>query len=124
MKKLLILSAVVLAAACASAGNRIEAPAYDRNVLTAADLARSGLQSAYTAVQTLRPHWLRERGPSSVNVPVEIRVYLDNSLMGGPEFLRHINIHSITSMTFMSGMEATQRYGLDHGMGAIIISTL
>ena len=123
MKKLLILSALVLAAGCASAGNRDTQTSSDRNVLTAEDLQNSGLQSAYTAVQTLRPHWLRQRGPSSINVPVELRVYLDSNLMGGPEFLRNINIQSITSMKFLSGMEATQRYGLDHGMGAIIVLT-
>jgi hypothetical protein len=78
---------------------------------------------AFTAVQTLRPHWLSNRGPSSFRQNVTVKVYLDGNLMGGPDYLRQISIHSISSIRHMDGLEATQRYGLDHGQGAILVVT-
>jgi len=52
-----------------------------------------------------------------------IKVYLDGSLMGGPEQLRQIQVRSISSIRFLDGLEATNRWGLDHGLGAIVVST-
>jgi hypothetical protein len=74
-------------------------------------------------VQSLRPRWLRVRGVTSVAGSETVKVYLDGSLLGSPQSLRQISTHSIGSLRYLSGLEATQRYGLDHGAGAIIAST-
>jgi len=79
-------------------------------------------QDAFTAVQSLRPQWLRLRGSTSLRRET-IKVYLDDALMGGPEQLRYITTSSISSIRFLDANEATQRWGLDHGQGAIVVST-
>lgn len=122
MKLMLLLSLAMATAACASSGNG-SASRSTRDTLTAEDIQSSGGNDAFTVVQTLRPHWLAHRGTSTINMRESVKVYLDGNLMGGPEQLRLINIHSISAIRHMDGLEATQRYGLDHGNGAIIVTT-
>jgi hypothetical protein len=96
----------------------------NRNLLTAEELQRSGYADSYTAVQSLRPHWLQIRGRTSSRSSVDtIKVYLDGSLLGGVEQLRQIMTRSISSLRYYDGLEASQRWGMDHGQGAIAIST-
>lgn len=94
-----------------------------RNVLSAAEMQAGGYPDAFTTVQSLRPQWLRLRGPSSLGRQGTIKVYLDGSLLGGPESLQQITIRSISTIRYFDGLEATQRWGLDHGQGAIAVST-
>jgi hypothetical protein len=83
----------------------------------------AGYGDAFSVVQALRPRWLWTRGSTSINQEESVKVYLDGSLMGGPEYLRQIPVRSISSIRFMDGLEATNRWGLDHGLGAILVST-
>ncbi len=123
MKKLLLIPILVVVTACAgNAGGKSSAPR-DRALLTTEDIQRSGAVDAFTAVQTLRPHWLTKRGSTSFRQTESIKVYLDGSLMGGPDQLRQITASSIESIRYMDGLEATQRYGLDHGQGAVLVFT-
>ena len=121
MRTVLVVPLLLMLTGCASAVTEKATPSHSRNLLSLEELEGSGLQTAFTAIQSLRPQWLRKRGPASVNVPMDIRVYLDSNRMGGPDFLRNISVNDIASISYMNGMEATQRYGLDHGMGAIIV---
>lgn len=124
MKTVGILAVVLVVGACAGSGQGAQsAPRADRNVLTLEELAKTGPQDVYTALQSLRPHWLSKRGSGSILQQETIRVYLDGNQMGGPEFLRQITTHSIRSIRYLDGIEATQRYGLDHGQGAILVFT-
>jgi len=95
----------------------------DTNVITAAEIDGSGHADAFSLVQSLRPGWLRVRGASTVAGSETVKIYLDGSLLGGAQMLRQISTQSIGSLQYLSGLEATQRYGLDHGAGAIIVST-
>lgn len=123
MKKLLLIPFVLTLTACsASSGAKGSAPR-DRALLTAEDIQKSGAVEAFTAVQTLRPHWLVKRGSTSFRQTEIVKVYLDGNLMGGPDQLRQITTTSIESIRYMDGLEATQRYGLDHGQGAVLVFT-
>lgn len=124
MNRLLLIPVLILGMACSSAGRsgKSSTPS-NRSVLTTEEIAKAGSQDAYTAVRTLRPHWLSSRGASSFGQAPTVKVYLDGSLLGGPENLRQITVNSISSMRHMDGLEATQRYGLDHGQGAILVFT-
>ena len=123
MKRLFIIPVTIAVTACAAGtGAKSSAPT-DRSLLTRDDIQRSGVVEAYTAVQTLRPHWLVKRGTTSINQNESIKIYLDGSLMGGPEHLRQISANSIDSIRYMNGLDATQRYGLDHGQGAVLVFT-
>lgn len=95
----------------------------DRDVITTAEVRAASQNDAFSLVQSLRPQWLRVRGPSSVRGQETIKVYLDGSLLGTPDHLRQISTQSISSLRYLDGLEATQRWGLDHGAGAIAVIT-
>ena len=123
MKRLLFIPILIAITACsATTGAKSSAPR-DRTVLSRDDIQASGAADAFTAVQTLRPQWLTKRGTTSFNQTEIIKIYLDGNLMGGPEQLRQISTHSIESIRYMDGLDATQRYGLDHGQGAVLVYT-
>ena len=112
----------VLVAACAGRpgppGQRS-----DPKRISMQEMLEAGSTDAYSIVQSLRPRWLSTRGVSTINLKESVKVYLDGSLLGGPEYLRQINVQSISSIQYMDALEATQRWGLDHGLGAILVST-
>ena len=120
-----ILAAVaILAIGTACGGNRAPGtPAPPRDVLDAQQLEAAPYANVFDAVQALRPQWLRARGRTSINQQEYVKVYLDDSLMGGPDQLRTITLKSISTVRYLNGVEATQRWGLDHGQGAIAVST-
>lgn len=94
------------------------------STITSAELQTTTFPSAFDVVQALRPNWLRVHGATSFSRNEFVRVYLDNSLLGAPDQLRSISAGSVSSMQYLDGVAATQRWGLDHGQGAILVSTL
>lgn len=118
-----LLGVALLLAGCSSAATQRGGPQQDQRMLTTAELEGSGFNDAFSVVQALRPHWLNTRGRDSINQPQFIRVYLDGNLLGGPDELRAIPIRSISKMEFLDGLEAASRWGLDHGAGAIVVTT-
>jgi hypothetical protein len=116
----LSLAIVLSLSACAS--TQPGEAGRDRNLLSSEEMQKAGYVDGLIAVQSLRPLWLRMRGTTSSRAET-IKVYLDGSLLGGPEQLRQIRTNSISSMRYYDGLEATQRWGLDHGQGAIVVST-
>ncbi len=105
------------------------------NLITAAEVARAGGSSGFDVVQLLRPQWFRVRGASTLRtsevsrgnetldamVQVPIVVYVEGHRVGGPEALRGVSTNQIREMRFVDSREASQRWGSDHGNGAIVV---
>jgi hypothetical protein len=123
VKLKMVIAATMVFAGCASGENSTANARADRTTITQEEMSKTGARDALTAVQTLRPHWLSVRGASSIHQQESVKVYLDGSLMGGPEHLRQLSTQSIASIRHLSGLDASQRYGLDHGQGAILVFT-
>lgn len=122
MRKTALL--LIFLAACGP--KRAESPTPIRqNEISLEDIQKSGYPDAYSTIQSLRPQWLRVRGRTSFRngSQVGIRVYLDNSLLGGLDQLRSIMVRSVASMQYLDELEASQRWGLDNGAGAILLLT-
>ncbi|HEX9581695.1 MAG TPA: hypothetical protein VF970_11380 [Gemmatimonadales bacterium] len=113
------------AAACATGGaTGAGAPGRGSNVITAEMLADQPVNSAYEAVQRLRPRWLIERGPTTLAATGNpVVVYVDNQRMGGVEELRTIAVHTVEEIRFRDASDATTRYGTGHTSGAIEVTT-
>ena len=96
-----------------------------RSDLIVADQLRSrGFASVYDAVEQLRSNWLRTRGRDSLmGPPSEVQVYLDNVRMGGVATLRQISPATVTYVQWYNANDATARWGIGHGAGAIYVST-
>ena len=118
-----LLSSVALAAeGCKSSATTTNAPTPNRNILTRAQID-ARYSTVYEAVEGLRTNWMNTRGSDSFNNPSVVRVYMDNSLLGGKETLRTIAVASISYVRWFDGVTATQRWGVNHGAGVIYVST-
>jgi len=114
---------VVLAAACAARAPANRAPALSHEVLASEDIQGKGFSTVLEAIQSLRAHWLEKRGTDSFYAPSEIRVYLDNNLVGGLDALTTIPLMSVVYIRHYDAVTATARWGVGHSQGVIFIST-
>ena len=115
----ILLVAIV---ACSSATQRRPA-GRDARLITTEEIDVSRFSTALDVVQALRPQWLRMRGRTSFNLSESVKVYFDDVLLGTPSQLRNVPARAIRWMRFLDGNEATTRWGLDHGQGAIVLSS-
>jgi len=118
----IVVIGLTLAQACTGSTGR-RGPAPDLSAISTAELEASPYANVFEVVQALRPNWLRLKGATTFKQVEYVRVYLDGSLLGAPEQLRQVSTRSIASIRFLDGVAATQRWGLDHGQGAIVVST-
>lgn len=116
----LLLAATACATASTGSGTR---PGGSRDVITTAEIRESPHLNAYDLVRSLRPRWLRIRGSGSINRPEFVKVYRDGNLIGPPGALAQISVQQISQIRFLDGFAATQRFGTDHGNGAILVTT-
>jgi hypothetical protein len=87
-------------------------------------LRSRGFASVYEAVETLRSNWLRPRGQDTlIGTASEVQVYMDNVRMGGVGTLRQISPSTVTFIQWYNANDATARWGIGHGAGAIYVST-
>ncbi len=82
-----------------------------------------GFTTALDAIQALRGNWLETHGTNSFFSPTTIKVYLDDAQVGGVDELSSIAISEVVYIRHYDGIAATARWGLDHGAGAIYVST-
>jgi hypothetical protein len=120
--RLLTIAGLALAAAC-SLHSANPSPKVDRNLLTPEQFANKGYNTAYDVVEAMRSNWLAERGTDSFSSPTKVQVYFDGIKLGGVETLRTVDLRPVTYIRFFDGITATARWGLDHGQGAIYVST-
>ena len=114
-----------LLAACSSASSSSQTPApaatTSRDMITEQEIRGANAATAYDVVVRLRGHWLRRRGTISVRDPSagEVVVFLNEVRAGGPEALRGIRADEVREIRYLSGQDATIRYGTGYGGGVI-----
>lgn len=93
----------------------------DRYVISGEDIRRESLSNALEAVNFFHPEWLVLRGQEAIYNPEadNLRVYLDNALLGGVANLAAISPLMIESIRFFDARQATNRWGTGHTHGAI-----
>ncbi len=116
-----IIALALVVASCSSARTG-SAASRNSNVVTTEELAEVNYLSGLEAVRRLRPNWLRLRGQATFRQGVAgIRLYVDGSRYDDISELGRIRTTDIHEMRFLTGREATVRYGIDHGDGAILV---
>lgn len=120
---LLVLSVTLIACGTSSTTSK-DGVTSDRIFVSELSQPVDGL-SAYEVVQQYRSHWLRKRGPTSINNPVPIKVYLDGSKTpyGTVESLREISAMDIDYIQRFRASEAQFEFGLGNVAGAILVAT-
>lgn len=115
---------LLILAACSTGRNTRDGRRGNIDVITQATIIEHGFVNAYDAVQALHSNWLRTRGPDSFSTPSTIVVYYDSNRLGGVETLRQITPGMIAYIQWFNGIDATRRWGLDHGAGVIFVSSV
>ncbi len=122
--RMLVFALTLLLVGCASAPTAENARVRrDANRLTAEEIESVHYNDLYELVQALRPTWIQRRGQMSIQDPAagEVVVYLDGVRFGGPEELRQLRARDVAALQYLSGPEASSRFGLGHVGGAILI---
>lgn len=102
-----------------------EPVSYSRNVLFAAEIAKSAVNTVYQAVMQLRPEFLRgDPAPTPIHSDRRgVRVFLDNVELGDQTTLREIPLDRVTMIRYLEPGEAALRYGSSYRNGIILVST-
>lgn len=121
---ILILSAIGFASCSSSKGGSTKKARYDRYFLSYTDVLSSTENNAYEFIRNKRSFWLRSNETSQFKNPQSktAAVYVDGNRWGGVEALRSIPLGQIMNIEYLRPQDATLRFGLDHGGGAILIS--
>jgi hypothetical protein len=117
------LLALSVAGGCAGGMRTADGTRDDRSLITREQILGRHFSTAYDAVHSIRGNWLIARGKESLNRTVEIQVYVDGVRMGGLATLQGIATETVQYIRYYSGIEATTRWGLGHGRGAIFVVT-
>jgi hypothetical protein len=119
---LFVIALAALTPSCALHRIGADGSKSDRSIITQRQLVENHFLTAYDAVEALRSNWLQTRGTDSFAAPTEVRVYLDNTLLGGTSTLRDIAVSTVSFIKYFDGIAATGRWGLGHGAGVIFVS--
>jgi hypothetical protein len=95
----------------------------DRQLLTKDEIRATQYTNLYDVVQALRGNWVRTRAADSFGKSSVVQVYLDAQRLNGLEDLRTMSPLNVESVRFFDPIQATARWGMDHGSGAIFVRT-
>lgn len=125
VSRILLLGALFAGTlSCASSRSERRATGGRADVITLDEIHGGHWRNAYDMIRALRAHWLNERGHETLfGQPTEIQVRLDDIRLGVVASLRTVAIHGLTSARFYRPIEASARWGLGYGKGAIELST-
>jgi hypothetical protein len=125
LRRGLIISAAAILCACAANPDRAKSgDRRDQTRLSAADIRSADPNlTLFDLISRVRPEWLRKRPGTALQGTLDVVVYRDDVRAGGPETLKDIRLDIVDSARFLTGPEATGRFGLNHPHGAILVST-
>jgi hypothetical protein len=125
-RKLFYLAGMVAVIGCASSPSRPDGttPLRKGNVLTAEEIAdaHADVNSAYDAVQRLRPNWLAPRGTmsSSTTGSNYAQVFVNDQFVGDIAALKNINAYQVGDVRYYDPSQAGGRFGIRAGTNGAI----
>jgi hypothetical protein len=125
-RKLFYLAGMVAVIGCASTPSRPDGttPLRKGNLLTAEEIvnAHADINSAYDAVQRLRPNWLSPRGTMSSSTAGSnyAQVFVDEQFVGDINALKNINAYQVGDLRYYDPSQAGGRFGVRAGTNGAI----
>ena len=117
-----LLPAAALLAACATSGGG--GPRRSARIITAEEIAGTSAITAADAIRQLRPQWLNMRGAPSTSSPTgEPAVIYVDRMREDSGTLQRLRASDIQRMEYLSPTDASNRFGTNHGGGAILVTT-
>jgi hypothetical protein len=128
---LLLLAVAFLLSACATVSDpasRSDTSEQRSTFIPREELESLNHLSTFDAIRVLRPRWLQPRGNISIRdaagaPPVLPVVIVDGARFGEFEDLKNLTVQDVESIRFISGRDATTRYGTGYGGGVIEVTT-
>jgi hypothetical protein len=110
----------LVVSACGRPATRGPSPR-NQNVITFEEMIGVNAQTAYEAVQRLRPDWISTRGPTALtNAEAAVpSVYLGGNRLGDIEALRNLRPDDLQALRYYEAGEAGARFGMGHSRGVI-----
>ena len=93
------------------------------DMITRAQIAANGRQTAYDVVKSMHPNWLVQRSPGGKAV-TPVVVFLDGTRYGAVERLSDIFASGIGSIQHIDGPSATMRWGTGYGGGVLYVTSI
>jgi hypothetical protein len=127
MRSFFAALALIASSGCASAppantetGARTQRRA---DVIAEDELRRSDAVNVLEAIRQLRPRFLQQRGDASINARsgMQVVVYIDDMRAGQLEVLESLHPTEVREIRHLDGPQASARFGLNHGGGAILV---
>jgi hypothetical protein len=117
--------ALAAAIACASAGAGSAGSVRNTNVITEQEIAASHESNAYDIISVLRPTYLKTRGHNTIHGAGSdfATVFMDGQHYGELTSLRNIPAAQIREIRYYGATEASNKFGLQAGGGAIDVRT-
>jgi len=108
---------------CASTTTGEKSIKGSRYLITAEEIRESSANDAYEVIQILRPGLLNRDQRRSIDIgsKAEVVVYVNGIRYGSKESLKTISAMEIAEIRYLTGSEATMRFGSDHTGGAFLI---
>ena len=125
-RKLFYLAGMVAVIGCASTPSRPDGttPLRKGNVLTAEEIAsaHADINTAYDAVQRLRPNWLAPRGTMSSSTAGSnyAQVFVNDQFVGDIAALKNINAYQVGDVRYYDPSQAGGRFGIRAGTNGAI----
>jgi hypothetical protein len=98
-----------------------------RDVITREQIAETQAITAYDAIRTLHPQWLRARGQTTSatsGTALTPTVMLDGTRMGGLDVLAVYQVRDIFEIRYLDQGKAGIRYGMGFPRGVIEITSI
>lgn len=96
----------------------------DRSTLSRDEIRSTQFNNMFEVIRALRGNWVRTRTAESFGKSSVLQVYLDmQRLSGGLDELRQLTPVNVELVRFLDPIQASARFGLDHGAGALLITT-
>lgn len=112
------IAGLALILSCASAGT--PAASTGRTEISAEDIQKSGVATAYDAVDRLARRWFRDLSSGASG---EVQVYLHtNQKLGGPSSLQAIPAADVVRLSYLKSSDAIGRFGQEASGGAIVVT--
>lgn len=99
-------------------------PTGRRDIITLEEIKKTSASTALDLIRQLRPSYLNDRGPQSLtnDQAGRVIVYVNGTRYGYVESLNEISAASVSEVRRISGVDATQRWGIGHAGGVIYVT--
>ena len=125
LRRWIVLSVAAVLCACSTRANRPPGGGgEDQTRLTTTEIRNADPNlTLYDLINRTRPQWLVRRAGTSLQNQFDVAVYRDDIRVGGREVLTEIRLDIVVSARYLTASEATNRFGLNHPHGAILVTT-